>query len=192
MEPTRDSNATLVDLLDRILDKGLILNADLIISVAGVPLLGVNLRAALAGMETMLKFGVMQDWDQKTRAWETKHRNKPLPFIKADEKIELKVYGSFYYSNGIYETWKPCHFYVTNMRLVLYRSDFEEVVFQITRDNIKSLELKEEKMLDKNTKRQILYLIDKEERLTRINSVSVNQIKEVLERKMIPQEARIE
>jgi len=39
LEPTRDTHATLVDLLDRVLDKGLVLNADLIIHVAGIPLL---------------------------------------------------------------------------------------------------------------------------------------------------------
>ena len=69
MEPTRNSHATLVDLLDRVLDKGLVINADVIISLAGVPLIGVNLRAALAGMETMLKYGVMEEWDERTRAW---------------------------------------------------------------------------------------------------------------------------
>ncbi len=66
----RDSRATLVDLLDRVLDKGLVLYADIIVSVAGVPLIGVNLRAALAGMETMREYGLMQDWDQGVRAWE--------------------------------------------------------------------------------------------------------------------------
>ena len=76
MEPTRDTHATLVDLLDRILDKGLIINADLIVSVAGIPLLGINLRAALAGMETMLKYGIMQAWDERTRAWEREHRKE--------------------------------------------------------------------------------------------------------------------
>jgi len=68
MEPTRDTHYTLVDLLDRVLDKGVVLYADIIVSVAGIPLVGVNLRAALAGMETMLSYGVMQEWDQKIRA----------------------------------------------------------------------------------------------------------------------------
>jgi hypothetical protein len=62
--------------LDRILDKGLVIQADLIISLAGVPLIGVNLRAALAGMETMLKYGLMKEWDERTRAWESEHRRK--------------------------------------------------------------------------------------------------------------------
>ncbi len=60
--------ATIVDLLDRVLDKGLVLNADLIISVGGVPLLGVNLRAVVAGMETMLEYGLMKDWDAQIRS----------------------------------------------------------------------------------------------------------------------------
>ena len=74
MEPVRDSQSALVDLLDRILDKGLVIYADVIVSVAGVPLIGVNLRAAIAGMETMLKYGVMVDWDEKCRAWERDNR----------------------------------------------------------------------------------------------------------------------
>lgn len=69
MNPVReDTHATLVDLLDRVLDKGLIVDADLIIQVAGIPLLGVKLRAALAGMETMLEYGMWQDWDRALRA----------------------------------------------------------------------------------------------------------------------------
>ena len=61
MEPTRTGSATLVDLLERVLDKGLILNADLIISLAGVPLIAVSLRAAIASVETMAKYGMMRE-----------------------------------------------------------------------------------------------------------------------------------
>lgn len=62
MEPMRNDRITLVDLLDRVLDKGLLINADLIISVAGVPLIGVKLNAAIASIETMSKYGIMVDW----------------------------------------------------------------------------------------------------------------------------------
>lgn len=54
-------NATLVDLLDKVLDKGLIINADIIISLANVPLIGVKLNAAIAAIETMLDYGMMND-----------------------------------------------------------------------------------------------------------------------------------
>jgi len=66
--PTTHPRATLVDLLDRVLDKGVFLQADLIISVAGIPLIGARLSVALAGMETMLKYGIMSDWDEAIRA----------------------------------------------------------------------------------------------------------------------------
>lgn len=76
MEPQREIQVTLVDLLDRILDRGLVIHADIIISVAGIPLVGVKLRAVLAGMETMLKYGIMQDWDERIRVLE-RERRKP-------------------------------------------------------------------------------------------------------------------
>ncbi len=56
------NNSGIVELIDRCLNKGVILNADLIITVADVPLLAVNLKLLLASVETMLKYGVMEDW----------------------------------------------------------------------------------------------------------------------------------
>jgi hypothetical protein len=71
LEPTRES--ALVDLLDRILAKGVILNADIIICVADVPLVGVNLRAAIAGIKTMLDYGMMEAWDERIRNGALEH-----------------------------------------------------------------------------------------------------------------------
>ncbi|MCK4340974.1 MAG: gas vesicle protein [Phycisphaerae bacterium] len=70
MEPElpKYNRATLVDLLDRILDKGVFLRADVVISVAGIPLIGLTLSVVLAGMETMLEYGLLSDWDQAIRA----------------------------------------------------------------------------------------------------------------------------
>ena len=65
MEPRRDE---ITDLLDRILDKGLVLNSDLIIEIAGVPLVGLDLRLALAGIETMLDYGLWNDWEKAHRS----------------------------------------------------------------------------------------------------------------------------
>ena len=66
--PKWNNRATLVDLLDRVLDRGLFLRADLVISVAGIPLIGATLSLAVAGTETMLKYGIMADWDKEIRA----------------------------------------------------------------------------------------------------------------------------
>jgi len=58
----KSNNAGVVELIDRALNKGVILNADLVVTVADVPLLAVNLKLALASVETMLKYGMMEDW----------------------------------------------------------------------------------------------------------------------------------
>ncbi|GEM_PF-2950062 len=58
---TNNTTTGIVELIDRTLNKGVILNADLIITVADVPLLAANLRLALASVETMLKYGMMED-----------------------------------------------------------------------------------------------------------------------------------
>ena len=184
MEPTKDTHATLVDLLDRILDKGLVINADIIISVAGIPLIGVNLRAALAGMETMLKYGVMQAWDEKSRAWEREHRKKTLPSLVEGEEIALKVFGSHYYSKGIYNAWKTGYFYLTNKRLILYRQDFDEITFQIPLEEIKALIIKEEAHFVKGKKKQVLYLIDRQNQVHRLSTVEANQLKEAIEQNL--------
>ena len=58
----KQHNIGIVELIDRTLNKGVILNADLIVTVADVPLLAANLKLALASVETMLKYGMMSDW----------------------------------------------------------------------------------------------------------------------------------
>ncbi|HBG47454.1 MAG TPA: gas vesicle protein [Deltaproteobacteria bacterium] len=49
---------TILDVVDRILDKGLAINADISISIAGTELLGIKIRAALASFETAAKYGL--------------------------------------------------------------------------------------------------------------------------------------
>ena len=125
MQPKRNTNAGLVDLLDRVLDKGLVLNADVLISVAGVPLLGLNLKAALAGMDTMLKYGIWEDWDVAQRAWATEERRRKQldrPPLLEGEEIRLKTFGSHWYSKGIYRNWRPGYIYITNRRIFSYRT----------------------------------------------------------------------
>jgi hypothetical protein len=83
---------TLVDLLDRVLDRGLVIDADIIISLAGVPLVGIKLRAALAGMETMVQYGLMREWDNRIRGLtleSTKKEQEPVPVGPAVASIPL-------------------------------------------------------------------------------------------------------
>lgn len=58
LQAARDEVTTLADVIDRVLDKGLVINADICVSVAGVELLGIKIRAALASFETAAKYGL--------------------------------------------------------------------------------------------------------------------------------------
>lgn len=66
-----------MDVLDRALDKGLIVNADVMISLAGVPLIGLKLSLALAAIDTMIEYGVWNDWPEAQGA-SKKTGGKPL------------------------------------------------------------------------------------------------------------------
>jgi len=69
--PSRDEASTLADVIDRVLDKGLVINADIVVSVAGVELLGVKVRAALASFATAAKYGLEfpSGTSYETAAW---------------------------------------------------------------------------------------------------------------------------
>ncbi|MCX5993898.1 MAG: gas vesicle protein [Chloroflexi bacterium] len=58
LQAQRDTQGTLADVIDKILDKGLVINADIAVSVTGVELLGIRIRAALASFETAAKYGL--------------------------------------------------------------------------------------------------------------------------------------
>jgi len=71
LQPTRGNSVTLVDLVDRILDKGLVINADIAVSIAGVELLGIKIRAAVASFETAARYGLEfpSGTNFNTKAW---------------------------------------------------------------------------------------------------------------------------
>ena len=58
LQPTKNEGSTLADVIDRVLDKGLVINADICVSVAGVEFLGIKIRAALASFETAARYGL--------------------------------------------------------------------------------------------------------------------------------------
>lgn len=130
MKPTRRGSATLVDLLDRILDKGLFIDADIIIHVGGVPLLGIKLKALLAGMETMLRYGVWRDWDEAQRLVGAKEREARRPPLVGGEQVLLEVPASVWQEDGAYRAWRPGCLSVTDRRLILFRRAPAEVLFQ--------------------------------------------------------------
>ena len=82
MEPTRQpmeiKGSSLADLVERVLDKGIVINADITVSVTGVELLGIKIRAAIASFETAAQYGLEfpSGTNLRAPAWETARRPK--------------------------------------------------------------------------------------------------------------------
>jgi ribosomal protein L37AE/L43A len=58
MQQVMGTSISAADLIDRILDKGLVINADIKIALVGVELLDIRIRAALASFETAARYGL--------------------------------------------------------------------------------------------------------------------------------------
>ena len=179
MEPRRSGHATLVDLLDRILDKGIVIHADLMISVAGIPLIGVNLRAALAGMETMLKYGMMREWDEKTRACSTKEHDMHQISLFQNETVIFKTLGAVWHASGIYSAWRYGQICVTEQRLMICQRTESVPVFET---GLNQILVSEFSHCQNNSKTETprLKLVLKDERVVIIRSPNINLLREAL------------
>jgi len=67
MEPTKDQTHAIVEFVDVLLREGAVIQADVIVTVADIPLIGISLRAAIAGMATMTDYGMFEEWDTARR-----------------------------------------------------------------------------------------------------------------------------
>lgn len=145
MQPTRDVRATLPDLIDVLLNKGVYLDLDLIITVSDIPLIGINLRATIAGMETMLEYGMMKNWDERTRAWVRDSVSRQVP-LRDGEEVVAKMAGGHYWRDpdGSFATWRPGSIYLTTHRLIAFRRDPQEILWQANLYDIAGIELQTE------------------------------------------------
>ena len=138
MKPERE-NDSLGELLNRLFTKGVIINADVIISVAGIPLLGVKLEAAAASIETMLEYGLFEELDKNIRSWQLEHWKAKLPF-REDETIALNFYGSYF--QQLHPVWKYCFIYVTDRRIFGWNKAFNKILFEVPLAKIMALEVR--------------------------------------------------
>ncbi|MCX6679919.1 MAG: gas vesicle protein [Methanothrix sp.] len=135
MNPERES--CLVEVLDRLLNKGAVLNADLIISVAGIPLIGVTLKAMIAGMETMLEYGIMEDWDKSSRELYASQETHLTLF--PGEQILYKAFGYLREDEGLIQCWVPGIWNITSQRIILWVKTPGKVLFETPRENLRIL-----------------------------------------------------
>jgi len=73
-QPASQSGSTLTDLIDRILDKGMVINADIKIAVVGVEILDIRIRAAMASFETAAAYGLEFPTGTKLPEWAGKSK----------------------------------------------------------------------------------------------------------------------
>ncbi len=56
-QPSRQQS-DLADVIEMVLDKGIVINADIAVSIGDTQLLGIQVRAAIASFETAAKYGL--------------------------------------------------------------------------------------------------------------------------------------
>jgi len=77
--PTRQ--LSLFDLLDRILDKGVVISGDITVAFAGVDLLSLKVNLVIASLETAKRYGIELPWEKWAREkaeLEKKEKEKKL------------------------------------------------------------------------------------------------------------------
>lgn len=175
MKPT--SKCTLVDLLDKLLDKGTLINADIIISLAGVPLTGIKLRVALAGIETMLDYGIAEAENIKMGGFDAKITKEEAP-LEEGERIALKAFGSYWHERGVYSVWRPGYLYLTNKRLFIHRNEPARMLFETSLDKIDGVAIKKGTHLGE--KRDELHVMLDGGVIARIHTESVTELEKTL------------
>lgn len=131
MEPVIDTRTGMGDLLERVLDRGAFVKLDLIISVAGIPLVGLFLHAGLASIETMNRYGMFGDWDKSTRAEAALERGPAQLALAVGENIVIEQFAMVRSDQGIIRAWRPGRAYLTDQRLLLVRRSPNEVLVSL-------------------------------------------------------------
>ena len=75
--PFATRELTLLDLIDRILDKGVVINGDITVSFAGVDILSLKINLVIASLETAKRYGLELPWEK----WE----REKLALVKSEQ-----------------------------------------------------------------------------------------------------------
>jgi len=87
-EPTHSINATgLADILERVLDKGIVIAGDIKIQIADIDLLTIKIRLLVASVDKAMEMGI--NWWQEDTYLSTKAREKEL--MQQQETLEARL-----------------------------------------------------------------------------------------------------
>ncbi|KYH25849.1 Gas vesicle structural protein [Halalkalicoccus paucihalophilus] len=91
-KPTR-KQSDLADVLELVLDKGIVINADIAVTVGETELLGIEIRAAIASFETAAEYGLAFPSGTDMRRVEQASGREPLE-VENDEEVNLGISAS--------------------------------------------------------------------------------------------------
>ena len=87
-EPIHSINATgLADILERVLDKGIVIAGDIKIQIADIDLLTIKIRLLVASVDKAMEMGI--NWWQEDTYLSTKAREKEL--MQQQETVEARL-----------------------------------------------------------------------------------------------------
>ena len=87
-EPTHSINATgLADILERVLDKGIVIAGDIKIQIADIDLLTIKIRLLVASVDKAMEMGI--NWWQEDTYLSTKAREKEL--MQQQQTLEARL-----------------------------------------------------------------------------------------------------
>lgn len=88
VEPTHSINATgLADILERVLDKGIVIAGDIKIQIADIDLLTIKIRLLVCSVDKAMEMGI--NWWQEDTYLSTKAREKAL--MEHQETLETRL-----------------------------------------------------------------------------------------------------
>jgi hypothetical protein len=88
-EPTHSINATgLADILERVLDKGIVIAGDIKIQIADIDLITIKIRLLVASVDKAMEMGI--NWWQEDTYLSTKAREKELMQHQDDLMVRLE------------------------------------------------------------------------------------------------------
>ncbi len=88
IQPTHSINATgLADILERVLDKGIVIAGDIKIQIADIDLLTIKIRLLVCSVDKAMEMGI--NWWQEDTYLSTKAREKEL--MQQHETLEARL-----------------------------------------------------------------------------------------------------
>jgi gas vesicle protein GvpA/GvpJ/GvpM family len=105
LAPDRGSDGALSRLVEVLLDKGVVLDLDLLVTVAEVPLIAVNLRAMVAGVETMVEYGVPGSWSAPIA--DADRGGAAAPAAERQDASAVRATASFAEQRVSGTVWRP-------------------------------------------------------------------------------------